>query len=56
MYVCLNHIMLQIQLVGPIGPDILNLLPSSIEVPSSSVIQTDEVHLIMEVSAGMLYH
>lgn len=38
----------KIQLVGPIGPDVLNLLPSSIEVPSSSVIKTDEVHLIME--------
>ena len=40
----------QIQLVGPIGPDVLELLPSSIKVPSSSVIKKDEVHLIMEVS------
>ena len=48
-YWAIVFISLQIQLVGPIGPGVLDLLPSSVQVPSSSVIQKDEVHLIMEV-------
>ena len=43
------HDVFQIQLVCPIGPELLRLLPPSIKVPSSSVIAKDEVHLIMEV-------
>ena len=46
----------QIQLVGPIGPEILRLLPASVEVPSSSVIDKDEVHLIMEVRNNERYY
>jgi ADP-dependent glucokinase len=38
----------QVLLVGPIGPKLKELLSSNIEIPKPSLIEKDEVHLIME--------
>lgn len=38
----------ELHLVGPVGPKLQELLPSSIIVPKISHIENDEVHLIME--------
>lgn len=43
---------LQVQLVGPVGPKLMQLLPSSVQVPQYSHGTDDEVHLIMEYSVG----
>lgn len=42
------HYVKQLHLVGPVGPKLQELLPSSITVPKISHIENDEVHLIME--------
>jgi len=38
----------QIQLTGPVGPVLKNLLPTHILIPRDTQIAKDEVHLIME--------
>ncbi|WAQ97781.1 ADPGK-like protein, partial [Mya arenaria] len=38
----------KIQLIGPIGPVLKKLLPHNVLVPDDSLIDKDEVHLIME--------
>jgi len=38
----------QVLLVGPIGPKLKELLSSNIEIPKPSLIEKDEIHLIME--------
>ncbi|KAL4227894.1 hypothetical protein ACF0H5_013334 [Mactra antiquata] len=46
----------KVQLVGPIGPGLLELLPSSIHIPENSRISDDEVHLIMEYGLDEKWH
>jgi ADP-dependent glucokinase len=42
----------QLQLIGPIGPQLRELLHQSIAVPESSLTPADQVHLILEYSVG----
>lgn len=42
----------QIKFIGPIGPKLLEMLPKSLNIPRSSHIPADEVHLIMEYGVG----
>ena len=39
-------------LVGPVGPNLQGLLGKDIRVPSSCLLERDEVHLIMEYQAN----
>jgi ADP-dependent glucokinase len=43
---------LQIQYIGPVGPQLLKLFPESLTIPKSSHIPQDEIHLIMEYKVG----
>ena len=42
----------QVQLVGPVGPRLKGQMSRHISVPRSSLIDRDEVHLIMELKRG----
>ncbi|XP_038076901.1 ADP-dependent glucokinase-like [Patiria miniata] len=42
----------QILLIGPIGPKVHSLMPSSVNIHETSLRDTDEVHLIMEYAKG----
>ncbi|XP_041362972.1 ADP-dependent glucokinase-like [Gigantopelta aegis] len=42
----------KILFVGPVGPQLRSLMPDAIEIPESSRIASDEVHLIMEYQVG----
>ena len=42
----------QVQLVGPVGPQLKDQLSKHIDIPHASLIDRDEVHLIMELKRG----
>ncbi|CAH1796959.1 unnamed protein product [Owenia fusiformis] len=42
----------QVQLVGPVGPRLKSLLDQNMQVPQSSRIDKDEVHMILEFERG----
>jgi ADP-dependent glucokinase len=42
----------EVLLVGPIGPKLKQLLNKNIKTPSSSLIESDEVHLILEYDSN----
>ncbi|XP_069138122.1 ADP-dependent glucokinase-like [Argopecten irradians] len=42
----------KINFIGPVGPKLLEMLPTSLNIPTKSRISTDEVHLIMEYGVG----
>ena len=48
----MNKNLLKVQLIGPIGPKLKNLLDQSIIVPDETLANQDEVHLIMEYKVG----
>lgn len=45
----------EIFLIGPVGPRLKQLLNENIIVPEKSLIEKDEVHMILEYSAKELY-
>jgi ADP-dependent glucokinase len=45
----------EVFLVGPIGPKLKQILNSNIKIPNESLIENDEVHLILEYFADESY-
>jgi ADP-dependent glucokinase len=45
----------EVLLVGPIGPKLKQLLNKNIRTPSSSLIENDEVHLILEYDSSEVF-
>ncbi|CAG5133393.1 unnamed protein product, partial [Candidula unifasciata] len=43
---------LEIHFVGPVGPQLENMMPTTVKIPVSCRIPQDEVHLIMEYKVG----
>jgi ADP-dependent glucokinase len=45
----------EVLLIGPIGPKLRQLLDKNIKTPSSSLIENDEIHLILEYDSNEVF-
>ena len=45
----------EVVLIGPIGPKLKKLLNKNIKISTSSLIEKDEIHLILEYNANQLF-